>query len=182
MTSQEIEAAVLESLAATSPTRAKPVEFSAHYCGQTSRDGWECDAWRVLFSRGGASFSADFYTGLGHRAEPSKEQKIKARWSFAGLTEKDIRERTIYGRKYLRALEEMRSPTKPHAASVLYSLTLDARAADQSFSDWCSELGYDEDSIKAFDTYRACCDSAKKLREIFTRHEIDALTELLQGY
>lgn len=32
------------------------------------KDGWECDAWRVTFSRGGSAFSCPYYTGIGYRA------------------------------------------------------------------------------------------------------------------
>lgn len=73
-------------------------------------------------------------------------------------------------------------PTTPAAAGVLYSLLSEARAADMSFPDWCGELGYDDDSRKAFDTYMQCCDIARELRAVFTRGELANLDNLVQEY
>lgn len=168
MNSQEIEAAVIESLAATSPDRVMPVEFSARYVGETVRDNdWQCDAWRVKFTRGPKSFETDYYTGLGHRVcklKPHSWDNVQsprelARWKKANA-----------------------KPVTPHVAGVLHSLTLDASAAHESFADWCSNFGFNEDSISAFDTYRACCDTAKQLAQVFNAQELAAITELLQEY
>lgn len=68
-------------------------------------------------------------------------------------------------------------PVRPTVADVLYSLFMDANAADESFSDWCDNFGYSDDSIKALNTYKACCDIAKHLRQQFdpeTRAKIQA--------
>jgi hypothetical protein len=68
-------------------------------------------------------------------------------------------------------------PVRPTVANVLHSLFMDASAADESFSDWCDNLGYSDDSIKALNTYKACCDIAKHLRQQFdpeTRAKIQA--------
>jgi len=61
-------------------------------------------------------------------------------------------------------------------------LTLDAQTLDQSFTDWCAEFGYDDDSISAFDTYRACCENSKKLQKVFSRDTLVKIEELLQDY
>ena len=59
---------------------------------------------------------------------------------------------------------KLSKPVFPGVASVLHSLMLDAQALDQSFADWCDDLGYDDDSISAFDTYRACCENGKNCK------------------
>ena len=54
-------------------------------------------------------------------------------------------------------------PLKPKLDDVLHALVMDASACEQSFEDWCSELGYSDDSIKALETYRECQKNADKL-------------------
>jgi hypothetical protein len=44
----------------------------------------------------------------------------------------------------------------PSAADVLSCLCSDARAGDQTFEDFCSDMGLDTDSRKAEKTWRAC--------------------------
>ena len=51
----------------------------------------------------------------------------------------------------------------PTKIDVLHCLFSDGSAIDESFDFWCDSLGYDSDSIKAFDTYRACIAERKKL-------------------
>lgn len=73
-------------------------------------------------------------------------------------------------------------PAPPTAASVLNSLLLDGAAVDQSFPDWCGDFGYDEDSITALGTYRACCKTGRLLRSLFTPAQREQLETLLQDY
>ncbi len=73
-------------------------------------------------------------------------------------------------------------PKAPTLEAVLHSLALDSEAIEMSFNDWCDNLGYDNDSMKAFGMYQACCESAKKLNLIYTREEIKQIKEALQDY
>ena len=61
---------------------------------------------------------------------------------------------------------------EPTAADVLYSLCSDARAGEVSFSEFCSEFGYDEDSRKAESIWRACKRSVGKARR-FLKDDFD---------
>jgi hypothetical protein len=57
--------------------------------------------------------------------------------------------------------------TEPTAADVLDCLASDASSVDQnSFEDWCAEMGSDPDSRRAERTYKACAQSAKRLRQL----------------
>jgi len=56
---------------------------------------------------------------------------------------------------------------------------LDAQAADSNFNDWCINFGYDNDSIKALNTYKQCCDIAVRLRQYFTAEQRKAITEIV---
>lgn len=161
------------------------VTYSASPAGEQTRDGWKCDAWRVSFTvRDGraAHEEFDYFTGLGHRAPATNEQKMRAAWGFQGLTANDKAGRTSYGRRYLAEVEKLRKPQAPDAADVLYSLLLDSDAVGQSFASWCSDFGYDTDSRKAFATYEACQSNADKLGRIFDATARAALREALADF
>ena len=72
------------------------------------------------------------------------------------------------------------TPKKPKIADVMHCLFLDAQAADSSFSDWCADFGYDNDSITALTIYRQCEETARNLRRVFdaaTRAKIQKAVE-----
>lgn len=53
----------------------------------------------------------------------------------------------------------------PSAADVLSCLVSDASSGEESFEDFCSSFGYDEDSRKAEATWKACKRIAPKLKQ-----------------
>ena len=71
-------------------------------------------------------------------------------------------------------------PKKPTIASVLHSLFMDAQAANDNFVDWCSNLGYSDDSIKAFTIYKSCLDTAVHLRKHFSPSERAAIQSIIE--
>lgn len=141
------------------------VSFSVRYVGATKRDDWECDSWRFTFSKGRAVYDGDYFTGLGHRKDKLGR---KNPYPFSRSIEAED-----WNKQFLK-------PVAPLAADILYSLLLDAGAADESFDDWCDNYGEDNDSIKAFNVYRACCETAGHLRRIFNREELTALQEAVR--
>jgi len=56
---------VLENIEAL---EALPVKID--YVGQTMRDKWDCDQWRVTISSNAGFHSFDYFTGLGRRSKP----------------------------------------------------------------------------------------------------------------
>lgn len=71
---------------------------------------------------------------------------------------------------------------KPDVLSVLHSLFMDAQAADYNFSDWCDEYGYSDDSIKALNIYKQCCETAVALRKYFDPETRAAIQHALEDY
>ena len=58
-------------------------------------------------------------------------------------------------------------PKKPNPAEVLGRVCADYQsAAHESFPDWCSNLGFDEDSRKAYRIYEDCQAIGPKLRAL----------------
>jgi len=140
------------------------------------------DQWSITLADKNLSEKFDYFTGLGHRAEPTEYDKMTARYSLHGVTLKDIAQRTICGRRYLAHLETLRKPKAPHIADVLHSLVMDSSAVGQSFSSWCDDFGYDKDSRKAESIYRSCQENSDKIHRLFGHTNMAALAEALQDY
>jgi hypothetical protein len=70
-------------------------------------------------------------------------------------------------RKDSKIWDKLRKVAAPHCApdayDVLCSLHSDAILSDQPFADWASDLGYDDDSIKAKAMWEACNDTRRTL-------------------
>jgi hypothetical protein len=131
---------------------------------------WDCYAWRVTFGTAPGngprkSVTFDYYCGLGHTKVLRPMPNPPYRKGTLAYEE--------WERNYVRA-------KAPEAADVLHSLVLDAESANMSFYDWCSEYGLDEDSRNAEAAHYACCDTARKLREVFTREQIAALADAVR--
>lgn len=149
------------------------VTFTAALVGEIDRDGWTCDEWRIKLVKraqsGGKAgeLSTAYFTGTGHRA-PMKRAPVTVR---AGDPV-----------KYDSKTGKWFAPVAPTAASVLYSLLLDASSADENFYDWCANCGYDTDSRKALSTYEACCSIRADVHKLFTHAEREALAVILENY
>ncbi len=161
------------------------VTFTARYVGQTEKppfgkDGkpWQCDQWQVTFQSSmfvgvrnkGGLFTTDYFTGLGHRAIPKIQKFMAAR---------ELED--YHSSQHARITAKYSKPVAPHAADVLYSLCMDAQAINQSFSDWCDELGSDSDSISALNTYQACERIGRDMQAFFGRDAMGKLRELTEG-
>ena len=59
--------------------------------------------------------------------------------------------------------------------SCLYSLILDADSIEYTFNEFCDNFGYDSDSIKANNIYKACIKTSKQLNRLFNADELNQL-------
>jgi hypothetical protein len=72
---------------------------------------------------------------------------------------------------------------EPDACDVMFSLVSESDAIDYAtFEEWASNLGYDTDSRKAEATYRACLDTALKLRAALGEAGLERLRHACQDY
>lgn len=58
----------------------------------------------------------------------------------------------------------------PSARDILECLFSDSDCGSMTFEEFCSELGYDSDSMKAMQTYRDCQTNGTKLRMALSEH------------
>ena len=65
---------------------------------------------------------------------------------------------------------------------ALYCFISDSEAASKSFSDFCSEFGYDEDSRRAEKIYKSCEKSLEKFNRVFSCDLYDLINELQETY
>lgn len=114
-------------------------------------ENWKETAHHWLVTLYGNTF--DYYTGMGHR-EPKRRDDSEYSKLRLALHLND------YGFMRLLAISK---PVPPEADAVLHSLIWDASAAEQTFEEWCLNCGYNDDSIKALETYRLCQQNAVKL-------------------
>jgi hypothetical protein len=58
-------------------------------------------------------------------------------------------------------------PNDPDTQSVLNALLLDFWSHDMSFSEYCSNYGYSEDSLSALKTFKLCAKNSLKVKKLF---------------
>jgi outer membrane protein OmpA-like peptidoglycan-associated protein len=75
------------------------------------------------------------------------------------------------------SVHNMGNNIKPSPYDILACVSSDVACSD-TFEDFCSDFGYDTDSLKALQTYRKLDRFAKRLREFLTVEEIEQLQEI----
>jgi len=133
--------------------------------------------WRVTLVRHGRDvLTTDYSAGCAHC--PSYKQG--ARWTLE--YDAIIRGECELGRalvKYSRPGVKI----EPDAIDVVHSLAMEADTLDHAtFESWAGDLGYDADSREAEKTYRACLESALKLRSALGDDGLRQLREACQDY
>jgi hypothetical protein len=165
----EVEQAVADYLALLG------AEYSAPFLCRSDEplggDGnkWEHDRWNTSISLRGATLRQVFHTGSGHRLHPKTPDDLRG-----------VHPSSLAIHDFRRA--NPAKPVAPCAANFLHSMLLDAQGAEDTFSVWCSEFGYDTDSRRARDTYDVCQGIRDDLHSVFRRDELATLEEMLQDY
>lgn len=140
--------------------------------------------WRVTMKKDGREvITTDYMQGCGHCPAYKNPSTFNSGKRDQWRTDQRIKEECETGREVPKD-GGMRRPriAPPSVVDVLYSLLLDASALDfRDFADWCSDLGYDTDSIKAKQAYDECIATATKLRAAFGQKTVDDLRELFEG-
>src|SRR5688500_8300302 len=131
----------------------------------------------VEISKGSKSAPFFFSTGIGW-IEKRNGEPVPYNVTYSpihGFLEEGVPERRYSSHYRIK---------KPTLADILDCLCMDSCALDQSFEEWCSEFGYEEDSRKAEETYQACKKNAKLLLGLLGKETFNSLvfeTERLQS-
>lgn len=75
------------------------------------------------------------------------------------------------------SIADAESGKAPTPYDIIACISSDAYTPE-TFEDWCSEYGYDSDSLNALQTFRRCNAFAKRLRAFFTPAELEQLSEI----
>lgn len=115
-------------------------------------DKAERDVYEVTLTRNGIKYTFRFGQSIAHSNTKELRDKIKL----------------AFGPDRIRLQKQIKTPT---AYDVLASIT---KNDPGTFSDFCLDFGYDEDSRKAEKTYFAVQEEYKNIRRLFH----DVMTEL----
>jgi hypothetical protein len=128
--------------------------------------------WRITLHRSGRPIlTCDYSAGSGHC--PSYKQGDNS------INRSDMVRRECE----TGAAWTGRARILPDLADVLHSLSSDADVLDYAtFEDWAENVGYDLDSRRGERIYRACLDTALKLRAALGDDGMRALREAVQDY
>jgi hypothetical protein len=130
----------------------------------------------VSISGNGHTETFDYGMGCGHI-----DQTKGPNGGFRNLFERNRHATPTDKQKWLGYVQacQDRQKVKPHLADVLDCLFIDSSACGESFDNWSADYGYNSDSIKALEIYRACQRNGDKLRKVLGA-DYEALEEIVR--
>lgn len=131
--------------------------------------------WLVTLFRDGTAFMSDIEYSAGLAHCPSYKQ---GGFGKDHDVTKAVTEECLKGHKHRAAVKRI----VPSILDVIHSLLMDGDVNGQSFEEWASNYGYDTDSRKAEQSYRACLAIESSWRKAFSAADLELLRELFQDY
>lgn len=115
-----------------------------------SDDEWKRQShhWSVILEFEGCQFVVDYWMGSGHVEFHRYPRAGGGRVTRDG--------HPVVFNHFGPGKDAYTTPKPPEVRDVLNSLSLDCSIGDQSFDDFCADLGYDTDSRKAYASWEAC--------------------------
>lgn len=83
--------------------------------------------------------------------------------------------------EYTDSVNNTNQGIEPKVKDLLSCLVMDYSSKDEDFDEFCSEFGYDNDSIKAQKIHQAIIKNADKMMRVF-RGDIKQLTKEFEDY
>ena len=145
------------------------------YVGKVDDKEWQHYLWSVQIKHKDGFFVTPYKCGLGH--VELKHPRMTMPKLSNGLPA--YKKGTI---AYQEWHEASHQPKKPSNSDIMNSLLMDSDAGEMSFNDWCGDYGYDNDSMKAFKMYQACCEAAVNIRKCFSTAQINEMRLALEDY
>jgi hypothetical protein len=85
------------------------------------------------------------------------------------------KDKTI-GYKFGDSIYNTKNGYRPSKYDILCSLKTESRCP-LTFDEFCDDYGYNNDSIKAHETFERCSQFSKKIHDIFTSEDINNLPD-----
>jgi hypothetical protein len=185
--SNQERSAIVEGLGLTVDSAFVPFSKS-----RNAKEKFPSLNWKVTVKKAGREIlTTDYMAGSAHcpsyrqtfgrKTIADHEQEAKVAWEcehgFKALGVREGYRTEVYG-----AMND-KNALKPDTLGVLHSLAMDSDVLDSGgFEDWASNFGYDVDSRKAEQTYRACLEIALKLRAALGDEGLKTLRNAFEGY
>jgi len=132
------------------------------------------DKWYALVEYRGKSFGTFYSTGMGHR----EYQKLSKWVQKNGKYQKTTGDGKWYTLEEMVKHNFLQLPKEgPRTDYILHSLLNDAQSGAESFRDFCSSYGMNEDSISGLKVYLACQETKDALVRLFGGTLMSELTE-----
>ena len=157
-------------------TEFVPFSKSRHATAKKGEKPWRLLNWRVWLQVDGRDVVGPFDYSSGVAACPSYTQRETI--DVKKAVDYEIEHGLAFAGSFRRG-----NGIHPAIEDVLYSLSGVAGVlTSNGFEDWCSDLGFDADSIKAKATYDACADIAFKMVRAFGFDGMTSLGAACEGY
>ena len=150
------------------------VGYTITNIGHFAPDHWgdneqKRDVYELLLTKGKKSHTFRFFQSIAQSSWEGYSNKevltlVSSPWGKCSLAD-------------LASARQKHKPTRPTLADILECLTLHEPEAD--FLYFCDEYGYDNDSIKAKGVHEAVQAEYRKLKDIFSPEEMDAIWEAI---
>ncbi len=147
----------------------------------TRRDGQEWNAAHYLVILEGGSFIFNYSMGWGCFSNKQIRQVpyfgfnlSRTRLEIYNATSK-ITQDIASAKQALR--DAVHKRFKPESVDILHSLLMDSQGSDVNFSDWCCELGFDDDPIRAKEIWETCNNHRRILESRFSAEELAEMYE-----
>ena len=128
------------------------------------------DHWNVFISFKDNKYITEYFTGIGLRKLASNIQKDRN--GFYNKISGDFKN------MYDAAKANWLKTVTPDGADVMYSLLMDAGYGTETFDDFCDNLGYSNDSIKALNIYLKCQKIKASLIKLLGYQNFEELSKL----
>lgn len=173
----------LETLGLSLKSTFVPFSQSKHANPARGEKVWRSLNWKVTLSQGKRDLLiTDYAQGEGHCPayhHPPKfaSGRVDERHQRLAIADEIETGKTAFVTSYGMVTRRGTIPG-PSLLEVCYSLAMDAQSGQESFSDFCSNFGYEEDSRKAEKTWRACADIYKALGGAL----LESMSRIVEGY